>query len=153
MSTREQIYQALFQLVSSATFVTPNSGPTSFKVAQRRYKKPDSVLKTDMPALFQVQRTEKLHGVKIDHGLPIKRNLFVELHILVHSTSSEFPSSVMNPILDAVDNALAPPQGQKQTLGGLVEWVYVDSAAIRHYEHTNGNQMVSVVPINILRFY
>ena len=61
------------------------------------------------------------------------------------------PSSVMNPLLDAVTAALAPdnPINTAQTLGGTVAHCWIEGA-IETDEGTLGDQAVAIVPVRIL---
>lgn len=150
--TREAVYQALFNKVSSIT---------DFVTAERRLIKPDSVPKEAMPALFQVQVDELSEYEKQIHGTPVKRVFKVDLYIYIHAPdpvynpstnigTTIYPSSIINPILDKLDAILKPDAfpNRTQTLGGLVQYAYVGN--IRYYNHPNGTQMMVVAPIEML---
>lgn len=139
--SREAAYDALFQLLKTLT---------DFVTAQRRYIKPEAVAQTDMPALFQWQKMEPSEAEKQVHGTPIKTILEVNVFIFVHTTGTEWPSSVMNPIMDKLDVLLKPktPADRTNTLSGTVQWVYRGQPT--YGEHSDGNQMAVHIPIRML---
>jgi hypothetical protein len=153
LASREQIYQALFDKISSIT---------DFVVAERRLVKPESVTAEDMPALFMIQANETSEAQKQLHGTPIKREMTVHVEMYVRSpdpvidkdtgiSTLTYPCSIMNPLVDKLDNILLPiPGNPRQTLGGLVEWVYVGE--VKYYNHPTANQMMLTVPITMLWF-
>ncbi|MGH2507153.1 MAG: hypothetical protein ACRDHZ_07045, partial [Ktedonobacteraceae bacterium] len=73
--------------------------------------------------------------------------------IYAHSNDpSVSPSSILNPLFDAVVNAISPKVGAfggAQTLGGLVTSCHVDGE-IMYDEGLLGDQAVCKVPIAIL---
>lgn len=67
-------------------------------------------------------------------------------------TDGESPSSLLNPLLDAVEQALQPQHpdiNQWQTLGGLATHCWIEGT-IETDEGTLGDQAVAIIPINIL---
>jgi hypothetical protein len=58
---------------------------------------------------------------------------------------------VLNPLLDAIEAALAPVpvQGNVQTLGGLVSRAYIDGE-IEIDEGNIDNQSVAIIPVSII---
>lgn len=137
--SREPIYAALFALAAgSAGYVTKS----------RKLRHWNEVRLPEQPALFQAQRTEKAVN-KIN--LPTVWTLSVDLYIYVRNPSGVVvPASSLNPMLDALDAALKPDViTGRQTLGGLVEHCAI-SGVIQTDEGTLGEQMVAIVPIEIL---
>ena len=60
------------------------------------------------------------------------------------------PATVLNPLLDAIEAALAPPASSNvQTLGGLVCHAWI-AGKIETDEGALGGQAVAIVPIEIL---
>jgi hypothetical protein len=136
---RELVYQALFTKVGSAA---------GFVTAGRRLRHWSDVAAAEQPALFQVQKFET---VKRDAGLPPKWTLGIDLFVYAHAPDDVSPAaSVINPLLDAVEAALAPDLvSNLQTLGGLVAHCWI-AGKIETDEGVLGGQAVAIVPIEIL---
>lgn len=141
MNTREEIYQAFFDLVSQ----TPG-----LKTSNRRFKLWTDVQPPDQPALFIVQRGEQ---AKFTPRTPTIWTLHLNVVLYGHNGGQESlaPMSNLNPIIDAVVAKLLPtaPMYEEQTLGGLVERCRIDGE-IQTDEGTLGDQAVAVIPITIL---
>jgi|SRR6185437_3978582 len=136
---REPIYAALFALLS---------GAAGFSTVGRRLQSWEDT--PAQPALFQIQAGEK--ASEKFPGAPLRWQLSVRAWIYCQSDASptSVPSSVLNPLVDAVVAALSPtPAGEKQTLGGLVLNAWVDGE-IRIFEGVLGQQAVAIIPISIL---
>jgi len=140
MTNREQIYAALFaKLQASASFAT----------ASRRIKALNEVPPSDHPALFQLQKGEVANTTP---NLNTVWRLNVDVFIYVHTQGdrSIAPSTILNPLIDAVETAIAPSQiNNRQTLGGLVEHCFI-AGEILIEEGNLGEQAVAVIPIEIL---
>jgi len=138
---RETIYAALFAKVS---------GIAGVKSSSRRLKHYQDVSPADQPALFQRQVNEDFIRAR---GLPIKLNMKAELYLYVNTAgdSAVAPSTILNPLVDAIDAALAPSPGPEntQTLGGLVSHCWI-GGAIEIFEGVLGDQAVVIIPIEML---
>jgi len=137
--TRETVYAAVFALVSSVS---------GFNTASRKVRHWADVAPPEQPALFQVQKMESYEPTP---RLPPKRRFSVDLYLYAHSDDPSIaPSSILNPLIDAVEAALAPdPVDGLQTLGGLVEHAWI-STRIETDEGVLGDQAVVIVPVEIL---
>lgn len=144
MIARETIYAALFTLVSgSANFVT----------ASRKLVHWSDLGPEEHPAIFQRQVDE----VRVEQrGVPPKIKLSVDLYIYVHSLSQQLdpmvtPSQLLNPLLDAIDAALAidDRSNNVNTLGGLVSHCWIEGKT-ENFEGMIGDQAVAIIPISIL---
>jgi hypothetical protein len=135
---REAIYSALFDKLSNAA---------EFITVSRRLKHWSDVAAADQPALFQAQRREIVEG---EPGLPRMHLLHVDAYIYASTGDPDAsPGEMINPLLDAIEAALAPdPITNKQRLGGLVEHVWVEGE-IETDEGTLGDQGVCIVPLVI----
>lgn len=136
---REPIYAAL---------LTKLSASAGYNTVTRRYKLFADVAPPDMPALFLLQKDEVAQTVP---GLNTVWTIQCDAVIYVSVTDdpTQAASSALNPLLDAIEAALAPSSvSNKQTLGGLVQHACI-SGAIRIDEAINGDRMVAVVPIEI----
>jgi len=141
---RETIYSAVFTkwqalLTNGAGFVT----------VSRRLDNFANVPAILQPALYQLQAQEKTAPVR---GVPPKRTLSLEL--FVYATSADpavAPSSVLNPLLDAVDAILAPdPVTQVQNFGiAGVQHIWIEGVT-KIAEGVLDNQAVAVIPVEIL---
>ena len=138
MINREAIFAALFaKLGASAGYV----------VKSRRLKHWNDVPKIDQPALFMAQGTQTAQTVR---GYPTIWTLNVDVYIYVRTDGGADPGPLLNPLLDALEAALAPNAAENtQTLGGLCEWCRIEGA-IETDEGTLGEQAVAIVPISIL---
>jgi hypothetical protein len=138
--SREAIYEALLAQIT---------GAVSFNTVSRRWKVWNDVAPADQPALFQNQKGERteIQG----RGLPPKRYLLVDLCIYATSGDPNSPpSSRLNPLIDAVEAALAPdPFTGVQTLGGMVSHCEIKGQT-EIAEGVLGNQAIVIIPVEIL---
>ena len=136
---RELIYQTLFAKVAAAT---------GFVTASRRLRHWSDVAAAEQPALFQVQKTE---SVRRDPGLPPRWLLAADLFVYAQAPDdATSPATVINPLLDAIETALAPGAVDNlQTLGGLVAHCWI-AGRVETDEGVLGGQAVAIVPIEIL---
>jgi hypothetical protein len=142
MINREPIYAALFGLMQTAA---------DFAVVDRRLRHWSDVSPAEQPALFMVQKTEtpSVHT----HGAPAVWTLAVDLYLYAHSSDPYLaPVTVLNPLLDAVEAALAPSATtgiQDLGLPALVQHAYI-AGKIETDEGVLGDQAVAIVPVEIL---
>ena len=137
--TREPIYAALFALASSAA---------NFVTASRRLRHWSDVGAAEQPALFMIQKSETAEERR---PLPVKWRASVDLYIYAQAPDElTAPASVLNPLLDALEAALAPdPASHVQTLSGLVSHCWI-AGRIQSDEGVLGGQAVAIVPVEIL---
>ena len=142
MINREPIYAALFGLIETAA---------DFAVVDRRLRHWSDVAPAEQPALFMAQKTE-LASIKT-LGASTVWTLAVDLYVYVHSSNPYLaPATVMNPLLDAVEAALAPSATtglQDLGLPATVQHAYI-TGKIETDEGVLGDQAVAVIPIEIL---
>jgi hypothetical protein len=142
MINREPIYAALFGLMETAA---------DFVMVDRRLRHWSDVSPAEQPALFMAQKTE-LASVKT-LGAPTVWTLSVDLYVYAHSSDPYLaPATVLNPLLDAVEAALAPSATTGiQDLGvpAQVQHAYI-SGKIETDEGVLGDQAVAIVPVEIL---
>ncbi|HTV87997.1 MAG TPA: hypothetical protein VME41_03180 [Stellaceae bacterium] len=142
MIRREEIYQALFTLAA---------GAGGFATAERRWRHWSEVTPAEQPALFMRQRSE-LADVKV-LGAPIVWQLAVELCIYAHSSDPyRSPASILNPLVDAVEAALAPPAAtglQTLSLPAFVQHACI-AGKIATDEGALRDQAIAIVPVQIL---
>lgn len=140
MINREAIYSVLFVLLQ-------NCAP--FKTASRRLVHWTDVDGTQQPALFLAQ------GAQIstqETRQPTKWLLKAEIYVYARTDGGAAPGPLLNQLLDAIEAALAPSfpnVNPVQTLGGLVDKVWIDGA-IETDEGTLGDQAVAIIPVSIL---
>lgn len=137
--TREPIYAALFVLLQ---------GIPGIVSASRKLKHWNDVPKVDQPALFMAQGGQTAQAVT---GQPTKWVLNLKIYLYVNTSDpTQSPAEIMNPLLDAICNALEPsPAVGKQTLGGLAHYCRIDGG-IETDEGTLGDQAVAIIPVEIL---
>lgn len=142
MIAREPIYGALYALAARAA---------DFVTAARRFRHWSEVTPVEQPALFMRQRTE-LAAVKT-LGAPTVWTLGVELYVYAHQSDPyAAPASVLNPLLDAVEAALAPsPTTGLQNLGlpATVQHAYIAGKIITD-EGVLRDQAVAIIPVTVL---
>jgi len=142
MINREPIYAALFALLQDAA---------EFAVVDRRLRHWSDVSPAEQPALFMTQKTE-LASIKT-LGASTVWTLAVDLFVYAHSSDPYLaPATVLNPLLDAVEAALAPSAVtglQDLGLPAMVQHAYI-SGKIETDEGVLGDQAVAIVPVEIL---
>jgi hypothetical protein len=142
MINREPIYAALFGVLETAA---------DFSVVDRRLRHWSDVSPAEQPALFMAQKTE-LASVKA-LGTSTVWALAVDLYVYAHSSDPYLaPATVLNPLLDAVEAALAPSAAtgiQDLGLPAMVQHAYI-SGKIETDEGVLGDQAVAIVPVEIL---
>ena len=140
MNSREAIMQALFALVSASS---------SYVTASRRLKLWDAVASADKPAIFMYERDDVYRNG--DKYLPIVE-MHVDLFVYIDAGKDQSiaPITVLNPLVDAIDAALAPNPGtRKQTLGGLVSHVWIDGKIMKDPGDIDGDG-IALIPVKIL---
>jgi len=142
MIAREAIYAALFaRLAATAGFVT----------IERRLRHWSDVTPAEQPALFLCQKAETAAVKAL--GAPTVWTLTVELYLYAHSSDPyRAPAAILNPLLDAVEAALAPlPATGLQDLGlqSMVQHAFI-SGKIETDEGVLGDQAVAILPVEIL---
>jgi len=140
MAPRESIYAALFERLSTIPGI---------KTASRRWRSWDDVSAADSPALFQVQAGE---SVVQGPNMPAKHEIRVSLYLYarVDQANDSVPTSVLNPLVDAIEAELQPdPIHARQTLGGLVNHCRIEGD-IQTDEGVLGSVAAVIIPILIL---
>jgi hypothetical protein len=142
MIAREPIYAALFDLVA---------GAAGFVTAERRLRHWSDVAPAEQPALFMAQKSE-VAAIKA-LGAPAVWTLNVELYLYAHSSDPRLsPATVLNPLLDAVEAALAPAMTtgvQDLGLPAMVQHAFI-AGKIDTDEGALGDQAIAIVPVEIL---
>jgi hypothetical protein len=142
MIIREAIYAALWTL---------GSGAGSFASANRRLRHWADVAPVEQPALFMSEKGGHAQIKKL--GAPIVWTLFAEFYIYVHSSDPyAAPATIINPLLDALERALAPSAAtgiQNLGLPQMVQHAYI-AGKIETDEGVLGDQAIAIVPVEIL---
>ncbi|MGD0144683.1 MAG: hypothetical protein ABSC92_16145 [Rhizomicrobium sp.] len=136
---REDIFAALFALVSEAA---------DFETATRRMKVYSAVASGQQPALLQTELGEKWNAPP---GTPPVVTLACAIFIYCEQPDPlAAVSTILNPLLDAVMNAIAPDPfaDELQTLGGLVAHCRI-AGDVKIAEGLGG-QCEAVIPVEIL---
>lgn len=139
---REALYSALFALLEQVPGVVTRS---------RRLRHWSDVGPSEQPALFLAQGRQNATPGDPARGVPTKWLLHADVYLYVRTGSHGVPGSQLNPLLDAIEAALATagPLQRTQTLGGLAEHCWIEGD-IDTDEGTLGDQAVAIVPIRIL---
>ena len=147
MTTREQVFAALFALGSAVTWTDPNTGEmVTFQYASRRVATFDVI--PSQPAICQSEHDEMISQAT---NMPSKVTLKASW-VIYHQAGNDrsvIPASTTNSIMDAVQSALKPVGFAKQTLGGLAHHAWIDGKVFRANGDIDGQALI-VVPISIL---
>lgn len=135
---REAIYQALWEQFASLS---------DFKTKSRRLKHWSEVDKRLQPALFMAQVGETTHP---NPKMPTQWQLNVDLYLYVYGDEKHAPSQVLNPLLDAVCNAIHSKRDGINNLGLENVINCTVDGKIETDEGTLGNQAIAIVPVTIL---
>jgi hypothetical protein len=142
MIVREAIYSALWELGASAA---------NFASANRRLRHWADVAPAEQPALFMSERGG--HAAIKTLGAPIVWTLYADFYIYVHSSDPYLaPAMVLNPLLDALETALAPSPTtgvQNLELPAMVSHAYI-AGKVETDEGVLGDQAIAIVPVEIL---
>jgi len=140
MIIREQIYTALWALGANAA---------RFASANRRLRHWTDVAPAEQPALFMSEKGGQAAIKKL--GAPIVWTLYAEFY--AHSSDPYLaPATILNPLIDAFEAALAPsPTSGIQNLGlpQMVQHAYI-SGKVQTDEGVLGDQGIAIVPVEIL---
>jgi hypothetical protein len=142
MIIREAIYGALWSLAA---------GAASFASANRRLRHWTDLAPVEQPALFMSEKGG--HAVTKALGAPIIWTLYADFYIYVQSSDPYLaPAMLLNPLLDALEAALAPcPVTGTQNLGlpAMVQHTYI-AGKVETDEGVLGDQAIAIVPVEIL---
>jgi len=142
MITREPIYAALFALVA---------GAANFVTAERRWRHWSEVTPAEQAALFMLQKSELATVATL--GAPTVWTLAVELYVYAHASDPYVaPATVLNPLVDSVEAALAPLSVtgvQNLGLPAMVQHAYI-AGKIETDEGVLRDQSVAIIPVEIL---
>jgi hypothetical protein len=142
MIQREPIYAALWLLASNAA---------SFVTANRRLRHWTDVTPVEQPALFMSEKGGQAAVKAL--GAPVIWTLSADLFVYAHSSDPyQAPATILNPLVDALEAALAAPAAtgvQQLGLPSMIQHAYI-AGRIETDEGVLGDQAVAVVPIRIL---
>ena len=149
--SRENAYAALFTLASNGEGLTGKitwGAGQSLAYTSRRVKLWDDL--PAQPALCQAE-----HGETLVNGLtPPYLRILKAMWLIFHKVDDgEIAATTDNQILDAVELALKSVPGdvgypERNTLGGIVENVFIDGAIIKVPGDLDGQALIAV-PISI----
>jgi len=138
---REQIMAALLAKLQ---------GAYAWGVVGRRNRAPSAIAAVGKPALILLKHHQHYSARALN--MPSVRTLHVMalVYIDVGADETAIPDSVLNPIMDAMDAALAPdtPQGFC-TLGGLVQSAKITGEVTEAPGDVTGKGL-AIIPIDIV---
>jgi len=139
---RESIYSALWSLGSTSA---------GYATANRRLRHWADVSPAEMPAIFMAEKG----GTAVNKalGAPIVWTLHADFYIYAHSSDPYLaPATVLNPLLDALETALAPNQTTgilNLGLPNMVTHAYIEGK-VDTDEGVLGDLAVAIIPVAIL---
>jgi len=93
------------------------------------------------------------HAITKALGSPIAWTLYADFYVYVHSSDPYLaPAMLLNPLLDALETALAPPPAtgiQNLGLPAMVQHARI-AGKIETDEGVLGDQAIAIVPVEIL---
>lgn len=139
---REEIYAALFAYLFALK-------PSIFVTASRRLRHIEEMQPSEFPAAFQVQDTETPNARPV---LPTIWTLSPEWWVYAYEPNPEAaPSTKLNPLLDAICNALDPETPVTlQMLDGRVYHACV-SGGIEIVEGVLGDRALAIISLKITK--
>ena len=142
MITREPIYAALFALVA---------GAADFVTVERRLRHWSDLTPAEQPALFVRQKQEVASAKTL--GAPTVWTLVVDVYVYAHASDPYVaPATILNPLIDGVEAALAPAAVtgvQDLGLPSMVQHAYI-AGKITTDEGVLRDQAVAIIPVEIL---
>jgi hypothetical protein len=142
MIAREPIYAALFARAA---------GAAGFVTAARRLRHWSELTPAEQPALFMRQKGEVAAIRTL--AAPTIWTLAVEFYLYAHESDPYIaPTSVLNPLVDAVEAALLPPAAtglQDLGLPATVQHAYI-AGKVTTVEGVLRDQAVAILPVEIL---
>lgn len=142
MISREPIYAALFERVT---------GAAQFVTTGRKLRHWSDLTAAEQPALFMRQKLEFATIAAV--GAPTVWKLVVEFYVYAHASDPYLaPTTVLNPLIDAVQTALvATAVTGVQDLGvpQMVQHAYI-AGKVEITEGVLRDQAVAVIPVEIL---
>lgn len=141
MIVRETIYSALWNIASNAA---------KFATANRRLRHWGDVNPAEMPALFMSEKGAM--ATSKGYGLPVEYRLAVDFYVYVYSSDPYLaPATILNPLLDALELALAPSQVtglQQLGLEQMVRHARIEGH-IQTDEGVLGDMAIAIVPVEV----
>jgi hypothetical protein len=136
-TVRENAYSALFSLLQSIPQI---------KYCSRVLRSWQETPPESTPAIYlQVNaETRTRDGTRKPPITYLKANIFLYVE-----TSTDGIGIYLNPILDAIDNAIPDGIDVYNILGGVVQRCYVDGTT-QIFEGSLGNTAVAIIPVTML---
>lgn len=137
---REQVYAELFALGCKVTGILTKS---------RRVVLWTKVPPEQQPAFYQAQGREI--AIAEVRGIPTKWELYPEWYVYVNAGSdpNAIPTSVINPIVDQIEDIFKPRPSGVQTLGGLVSEARI-LGPVEVHDGGLEQQSIVIIPIRIV---
>ena len=137
--SRESAFTALF---------TKLQGVAGVVTVSRKLDLLENVPPPNMPALYVTLGNQT---VVTKVGFPPKRTLRANVFLYVAAADASVASgALLNPLLDAIEAALAPAAPQvQQTLGGAVAHAWIEGT-IDVYEAVKTQRAAALIPITML---
>lgn len=152
--SREAVMEALFAKLKLAVLRPPAPTDTkAFNYYARNWIAYNQLGDNQKPALFMLEEDEDAERRRA--GMPPRRlTMAVKGVIVTSSKDLAIPAAALNPLLDAIDDILAPNPNPnlgilQQTLGGVTYDAWISGRIIKVPGYGDGIA-VAVVPISVL---
>lgn len=152
-ANRNDVMNALFTLVSGAQL---RAGGNAFVTTERRWRDISQVTEAERPYMCMLEDDQD--SLRPRAGMPPRR-LLMRATVLIYAWSGGetvtggVPASVIQPLLDAVDDILnpgPPPLGiQRQGLGGFAYDAFINGRIIVVPGYLDGQALASI-PVQVL---
>lgn len=146
---RETVYAALFKLVSGVQWTDPN-GQQKFQTVRRRLVSWSDVPSGQQPSLCQRQKSERGDQAQAFGLERWKLSAQLWIYQQIAPDVATIPAQFINPIVDAIDAALAASGATFQTLGVPITNAWIDGEVVEDDPVYPDQQAVIVIPVSIL---
>lgn len=154
--SREDIYEALKDLLSSTVFSQPVMGSTTFRGFARKFLDADQIPPDQLPFLCQVESMPEKFVIP-GNRLPAIRTIGARLWCwarTIPGNDTELGSSYLNWMTEGIENVLSPDSSGYGspgllTLGGLVQSCAIEGTILRFPGDTDNLALV-IIPVMIL---
>lgn len=143
---REAISEALFNLLSTANGTNPGQFDFGSFTRQARIWNETP----NQPGAYLVKLSEQVSDPDAYGGKIYNMSYALLVYVTPDPSATDNYESVLNNIVDVIDNVLqTKPQGQPQTVGGLVIEAWIEGEVEYGTAILQQNQIFALIPIKV----